>query len=34
MLPSGSLPEPEKNTDPPGSTVTFEDGLVIVAVGG
>ena len=34
MLPSGSLPEPAKNTDAPGLTPTFEAGLVIVAVGG
>ena len=34
MLPSGSLPDPEKDTASPGLIVTFDTGLVIVAVGG
>jgi hypothetical protein len=34
ILPSGSLPDPANDTDPPGLTVTFEAGVVIVAVGG
>ena len=34
MLPSGSLPLPENDTDWPGLTVTFVAGLTMVAVGG
>ena len=33
MVPSGSEPDPANETDPPGLMVTFDDGLVIVAVG-
>ena len=33
MVPSGSVPEPENDTDPPGLIVTFVAGLTIVAVG-
>lgn len=34
MVPSGSVPEPEKKTDCPAVIVTFEVGLVMVPVGG
>lgn len=34
MLPSGSLPVPENETDWPAVMVTFDVGLVIVPVGG
>ena len=34
ILPSGLVPDPVYDTDPPGLTVTLEDGFVIVAVGG
>ena len=33
MLPLGSVPDPENDTDPPGLIVTLVAGLVIVAVG-
>jgi hypothetical protein len=32
-VPSGSAPEPVNEIEPPGLTVTFEAGLVILAVG-
>ena len=34
IVPSGSFPDPAKDTDPPALTVTFAEGFVIVAVGG
>ena len=34
ILPSGSVPDPAYDTAPPGLTVTLEDGLAIVALGG